>query len=62
MFAVWTAALRWISSEPERCNSGSLSPEQTGRTAGPRPAWPALQTEGQNRRQEERQTDGKTDR
>lgn len=46
--AAWTAALRWISSEPERCNSGSLSPEQTGRTADPRSAWPALDTDRQS--------------
>lgn len=45
--AAWTAALRWISSEPERCSSGSLSPGQTGRTADPRSAWPALDTDTQ---------------
>lgn len=47
MFAVWTAAQRWISSEPERCNSGSPSPKQTERTAGPRSAWPTLKTDRQ---------------
>lgn len=45
VFAVWTAARRWISFGPERCSSGSPSPEQTERTAGPRSAWPELKTE-----------------
>lgn len=48
-FAAWPAAPRWISSEPERCNSGFPSPEPTGRTAGPRSAWTALHRDRKQR-------------
>lgn len=61
-FAALTAALRWISSELERCSSGSPSPAPTGRTAGPRSAWPALNTDKQTDRETDRQADRQTER